>query len=270
MRSPSGEFMWIAPVIEEGTMSQRSEHLRKASALSLMLLWLITSCVNQNLQNPGGSQPDAPPSATATLPEHTFIPNAGTPYPFGGNPYPMGYVTVTSSPTYATVPPTFTQVPYLPPPTPAASLSQSHCYEETLNFYNHGATVTPTSPGWNWDYPTLTYAEVGNAAPEEIAKLLLAKYFDQFKTPRATHWELENYVINRISITTKIDCGGPNELENYWGHVEYSVKPPADARDIFWLAGGAQQFPDGWIANGLDFVLIKTKSDYELILTGNG
>jgi hypothetical protein len=253
-------------------MGQRSEHLRKASALSLMLLWLITSCVNQNLQNPGESQPDPLPTASATLPLATPYTNAGTPYLIEGTPYPMDYVTVTSSPTYATVPPTFTQVPYLPPATLAPTLSHPPCYEDIVNFYDHGATATPTPPGWYYQQlTTLTYAEVGNAAPEGIVKLLLDKFFDQFITPHATHYQLEDYAIYSISITTKIECGGPTDLENYWGHVEYAVKPPATARDIFWLAGGAHPVGDaGWIGNGTGFTLIKTKSDYELILTGNG
>ena len=248
-------------------MSQRSEYLRKVSALSLILLWLITSCVNQNFQ----SQPDPVQSATATLPEGNPFINIGTPYPFEGTPYPMGYVSVTNTPNNGTITPTFTLVPYLPPPTPAATLSQSHCYEETVNFYNHGATATPTPPGWYYQQlTTLTNGEVGNAGTEEIVKLLLGKFFDQFKTPQADQWKLEDYAIESITITTKIECYGPTELENYWGHLKYEVKPASDVGQPWWYAGGAHPIGFGWIENGTDFKLIKTKSGYELILTGNG
>ena len=177
-------------------------------------------------------------------------------------PYPLQN---TSTP----FPPTPTKEPGYPYP-PTITPFHPVCEEDYhLNF--DGVTTTPTVTPSIW-FPkdaTLSVEEIGNTNPEESVKMLLGKYLTQFKSQDSGYWILKSYEIYQISIFSQSQCHGPNQLENYWGHLGYAVEP-GDMRKSNWWAGGAVEVKPGWISNGTDFILIKTRSYFELKLTGNG
>ena len=218
-------------------MKSKLAYLRNAGALALLLIGLLSSCA---IENPASLEGAAYPAGSHGYP----LPPSSTPYP----------PTETKEPGYP-YPPTRTPFTYIAP----------ECEEDYLN----GATLTPTpSDRFTW-VPSLTYEEVGDAAPEKIVELLLNKLFEQHTGSGDKFWSLKDYEINKITILKKFDCRGPNQLENYFGSLSYSVQP-VDNYYSQWLAGGAFESGDGWITSGTHFVLVKTTSTYYLKLTGNG
>lgn len=179
------------------------KYTNRTLAFSLIMIWLISSCSNKYFKNPGETQ-------------QTLLPDASM-ATIGVYPLPSVYYQLALSPTH---------VPGYPyPSTPTPITPYPMCEED---YHTNSATSTPTPTGWYVKDPTLTFDEVGNAGTEDIVKLLLEKYFEQFLTPEAVNFQIKDYAIDSVMINNVIQCRGPNQLENIFGRLAYSIEPAVD------------------------------------------